>query len=59
MKLTVNVDKCMLCGGCVAVCPPGNVLTLYETALEINQEKCTHCDSCVKICPMGALSLEE
>ena len=55
--LSWSKDKCLLCSGCMAVCPPGNVITVYETRLEIKHENCIKCRRCVKVCPMGALSL--
>ena len=53
-----NNDRCLKCGGCVAVCQ-SSALMLYETYLKIDQEKCIACGACVKICPMTALKLEK
>ncbi|MDG6221238.1 MAG: 4Fe-4S dicluster domain-containing protein [Candidatus Thermoplasmatota archaeon] len=58
-KLVWSKNECIFCGGCVAVCPPGNVLVLYEENLEMKHQNCTRCGKCVKACPMGALELSE
>lgn len=49
-------DKCMLCGGCVAVCPT-DCITVYEAWMDINQGDCTNCGACVKVCPVGAMEI--
>lgn len=51
-------DMCMLCGGCVAVCPV-NCITVYEAWVDIDQDTCTDCGSCVTVCPVGAMSVEK
>ena len=53
--IVVN-DKCLKCGGCVAVCPH-NALALKDK-IECN-EKCVSCGICVKFCPVGAISLKK
>ena len=58
-QLCWDKEKCLLCGGCLAVCPPGNVLMIKGEVLEIDQKKCIACGKCVKTCPMGALVLED
>ena len=52
-------EKCMLCGGCVAVCPRLDVLILYDAFLEYHEENCINCNACVKICPVGAMTPEK
>ncbi|MCK5560679.1 MAG: 4Fe-4S binding protein [Thermoplasmata archaeon] len=54
--LELDLDKCMLCGGCVPVCPEC-IITAYTTWLEINYDHCTECGECIKVCPVGALKL--
>ena len=46
--------KCVLCGGCVAVCV-SNAITLTEDDLEIDEERCTSCKTCIIFCPMSAM----
>lgn len=57
IKMKINLDKCLYCGGCVGVCPQ-TALELQETVLNVNPKKCTECGICVRFCPVGALSLE-
>ncbi|UCE39226.1 MAG: 4Fe-4S binding protein [Thermoplasmata archaeon] len=54
----LEYDKCMLCGGCVAVCP-ADCITVYEAWLDLDNNKCTNCSACVKVCPVGAMSIPE
>ena len=56
--VVLDPEKCMLCGGCAAVCP-ADCITVYEACLEIGSELCTDCGACIKICPMGAMAQEE
>ncbi|MFH1751705.1 MAG: 4Fe-4S binding protein [archaeon] len=51
---TVNREKCLYCGACVAVCP-ASALKLNEILIMLDKNKCTNCLSCVKICPVGAM----
>jgi ferredoxin len=48
-------DKCMFCGGCVAVCPKDAII-VYEARVEIDKEKCIDCGNCATVCPVGAMS---
>ncbi|GEM_PF-5515487 len=58
LRLHLDMEKCMRCGACVAVCPVDGALILHTTYLEIVHEKCVRCGQCVTVCPMGALSLQ-
>ena len=55
---TWNVDKCIYCGVCQAVCPT-KAITLDKKAktFEIDRDKCIYCGKCIKSCP-AALSGE-
>ena len=46
--------RCVLCGGCVAVCL-NNAIILTGDTLEIDEERCTGCKTCVIFCPMDAV----
>ena len=52
----LEYDKCMICGGCVAVCPV-DCITIYEAWVDINNDECTNCGACVKVCPVGAMNI--
>jgi MinD superfamily P-loop ATPase len=49
-------DRCMLCGGCAAVCPL-QLIVVFAGHLELDQGRCDSCGNCVKVCPAGALEL--
>jgi formate hydrogenlyase subunit 6/NADH:ubiquinone oxidoreductase subunit I len=55
MVPTINLDKCMVCGGCAAVCPT-NAITAYRSWIDINKSSCGNCGTCAKICPVGAIN---
>jgi ferredoxin len=51
--ITVN-NKCLRCGGCVAVCPQ-NALRLRK---KIDcDDRCVECGICAKFCPVGAITI--
>src|SRR4030042_1594710 len=54
-KIEFNIDKCILCGACVEVCPAGargqEDDTIKKIRSEIHyQEKCIYCGQCVAFC---------
>ena len=67
--ITRNMNKCILCEKCVAVCREVQGLGIYEV-IETNgvkeviikdgnllgESECVSCGQCVKICPVGALT---
>lgn len=55
-RLQIDLDRCLSCGACVAVCPPA-VLALRDIHLTVNHESCTACDRCTGVCPVHALAL--
>ncbi len=53
--VTVNEERCVKCGLCVAECPMG-VLKLESTGpKEVNPNACFACGHCVAICPKEAI----
>lgn len=52
---TCDLDKCMFCGGCVAVCPKDAII-VFETKVVIDGERCVDCGNCVTVCPVGAMT---
>lgn len=53
--ISVNLEKCISCGLCAAVCPE-HVLTLgADGPEELCTEECIACGHCVAVCPKGAL----
>ena len=55
MSWTLNMEKCMKCGACVAVCPFA-ALELVNFP-ENDVKKCTLCGTCEKVCPMRAIKV--
>jgi digeranylgeranylglycerophospholipid reductase len=51
--VSVDVTRCVYCGGCVSVCPV-DAIALAETRLTV-RENCIDCGMCVPACPVGAL----
>lgn len=50
-QLTVNRDRCVGCGTCVAVCPAGVNTIAEDGKVQMEWGKCTTCGLCVAMCP--------
>jgi ferredoxin len=68
MNIELDVSKCILCGGCVDVCPE-NVIRIVPveriegldeataaSALILQEDFCIRCGLCIDRCPTNALS---
>jgi thioredoxin reductase (NADPH) len=54
----INMDHCIGCGGCVTVCPEGDVLALVSgKAVIVNGHKCIGHGLCAEECPVGAITM--
>jgi len=52
-KVTIDEERCNLCGKCVEVCPP-KILVKSEDGLRIrNVMECTLCNDCIRVCPVS------
>jgi NADPH-dependent glutamate synthase beta subunit-like oxidoreductase len=68
MNIELDASKCILCGGCVDVCPEnvirivpveridGLVETVSASALILQEDFCIRCGLCIDRCPTRALS---
>jgi formate hydrogenlyase subunit 6/NADH:ubiquinone oxidoreductase subunit I len=66
-NVLLDVDRCVLCGLCVDVCPvdvlsivpASEVSTQFEsgTALMLDERACIRCALCLDRCPTDALSM--
>lgn len=67
--ITRNMNKCILCEKCVAVCKDVQGLGIYEVIENngtreivikngklLGETECVSCGQCVKVCPVGALT---
>ena len=54
MAVCIDYERCISCGGCVALCPQG-ALQMKAFHLSLSPERCTDCRLCVNTCPVGAL----
>ncbi len=71
LNIHLDVDLCILCGGCVDICPENCIrITPMEeiegprpahpaSALIIQEDRCIRCALCVERCPTDALSMVE
>jgi thioredoxin reductase (NADPH) len=54
----IDTDHCIGCGGCVTVCPEGDVLALVNgKAAIVNGHKCIGHSLCAEVCPVGAITM--
>lgn len=56
--ICLDVEQCVVCGLCTAVCRP-EALTLTEGSAELvfDKDKCVYCEACVIVCPRRAVTL--
>jgi len=54
----IDQDLCIGCGGCISVCPEGDVLALVDgKATIVNGHKCIGHSLCAEVCPVGAITM--
>ena len=53
-----NDDRCVHCGACVGVCPPG-ALVIERPSMKVNFDaaRCVACGECVPTCPVRAMEI--
>lgn len=56
-RASVKHERCLACGGCVAICPQ-DVVVISAGRADVNADKCTGCGLCIRFCPFGAISWE-
>lgn len=55
MYITIDEDRCTICGKCVRACP-ADVLEIWdETSKVMRPDLCTSCGHCAAICPEDAI----
>jgi NADPH-dependent glutamate synthase beta subunit-like oxidoreductase len=70
-NISLDVDLCILCGGCVDICPEGCIRIVPTdelpgvqargpaSALILQEDRCIRCALCIERCPTDALSMLE
>jgi len=55
MTWSIETRKCLVCGGCVSVCPFA-ALELKDKVL-FDEKLCNLCGICEKVCPVSAIKV--
>jgi ferredoxin len=58
-NITNDVDRCIDCGACIALCPTGAISFTDDWSVEVEGDKCIRCGACVEACPRRSLSIQE
>ena len=58
VTLEYDVEKCVGCGMCTAVCPHGVIAMNDRHARIVDRDACMECGACARNCPTEALSVE-
>jgi nitroreductase/NAD-dependent dihydropyrimidine dehydrogenase PreA subunit len=58
MSVTIDIEKCTLCGKCVTVCPK-RVIFIEGKTISANAEDCMLCSHCYDVCRKNAISFSE
>jgi L-aspartate semialdehyde sulfurtransferase ferredoxin len=55
--IEVDMDKCLSCGSCIALCPVEAITQAEDRSVVFNKEKCvgSTCSACVDACPARAI----
>ncbi len=55
--IRLDIDACVLCGLCTAVCRPEALTMDRSGELAFDKDKCVYCEACVIACPRRAVTL--
>jgi Na+-translocating ferredoxin:NAD+ oxidoreductase RNF subunit RnfB len=59
--IEVDVEKCISCGSCVALCPVDAIAFSEDLSVVFDKEKCvgSTCSACVDACPARAIKSDK
>ena len=49
-------EKCIKCGECKKICPPGAICMQDKSVPTVNKKTCIRCWCCQEVCPVNAIS---
>ena len=52
---SMNVNRCVLCGECIMVCPAQCIIISRGGKYVIDEKRCINCGQCRLVCPVDAL----
>jgi NAD-dependent dihydropyrimidine dehydrogenase PreA subunit len=58
VTLALDQQKCIGCGGCVAVCPHAVFAVADHKAVIVDRDSCMECGACMMNCPAGAITVK-
>ena len=58
VTLQLDVDRCIGCGLCPAVCPHGVLALQHGKARLVDRDACIECGACARNCPVAALAVK-
>jgi uncharacterized protein (DUF362 family)/Pyruvate/2-oxoacid:ferredoxin oxidoreductase delta subunit len=56
-RMTIDVEKCTLCGRCQTMCPFG-AITIADKTVQVDATKCEFCLCCTEVCKTKAIYLK-
>lgn len=58
-NITNDVNRCIDCGACIALCPTNAISFTEDWSIKVEGDKCIRCGACVEACPLRSLSIQE
>jgi uncharacterized protein (DUF362 family)/Pyruvate/2-oxoacid:ferredoxin oxidoreductase delta subunit len=56
-RMTIDTEKCTLCGRCQTMCPFG-AITIADNTVQVDATKCEFCLCCTEVCKTEAIYLK-